>query len=105
LAKKGYSYTDIDKLPDWFLFHPRISLIIKCLKDTAKTRPEIIPFELTSIVFSKSSLTHTQKTMFPTKISVSTDLKSKPALILDKFDANSDSALAIALKEALKRIK
>jgi len=103
LAKAGYQHTDVDKLPDWFLFHPRISLIIRCLKDTAKSKPDIIPFELAPIVFQGRSQAHKQKAMFPVKINTSHGLNKEPRSTIDKFESRTNSALAIALMEALRK--
>jgi hypothetical protein len=52
LTKIGYLETQVSEMPDWFLFHPRISLLIRCLKDTARFNRIAIPFELEVIAFS-----------------------------------------------------
>jgi len=100
LAKKGYLHTDVDKLPDWFLFHPRISLIIRCLKEVAKTKPSLIPFELDPIVYLRSPKVGNKKPMFPTKITNFIDLKrsNNPA----EENLKSDTALALAFNKASK---
>lgn len=53
LAKIGYLETYVNGLPDWFLFHPRIGVLIRCLKDAARTNPKVIPFELEQIAFGE----------------------------------------------------
>jgi hypothetical protein len=103
LAKKGYPHTVVDNLPDWFLFHPRISLIIRCLKDVAKTKPNLIPFELHSIVSLEPPHTKNKKLMFPTKIA--SHSKSRQALAPLGNTQKSDTALALAFNKASKKIK
>lgn len=51
LSKMGYLETYINGLPDWFLFHPKIALLIRCLRDSARKNPKVIPFELKHIAF------------------------------------------------------
>jgi hypothetical protein len=47
LSEIGYLETQIDQMPDWFLFHPRISVLIRCLRDIARTdKRSSSPFEL-----------------------------------------------------------
>jgi len=53
LYKVGYVETQISQMPDWFLFHPKIGILIRCIKETAKTNRKIIPFELELIVSGK----------------------------------------------------
>jgi hypothetical protein len=47
LSEMGFLETQIEQMPDWFLFHPRISVLIRCLRDIARTdKRSSIPFEL-----------------------------------------------------------
>ena len=68
LLKHGYASRYIDELPDWFLFHPRIDLLIKGLRDTAKTDPKVIPLELKLIAFPENLKKDKKRKMFATKI-------------------------------------
>jgi hypothetical protein len=68
LLKHGYASRYIDGLPDWFLFHPRIDLLIKGLRDTAKTDPKVIPLELKLIAFPENLKNDKKRKMFATKI-------------------------------------
>lgn len=52
LSKAGYLETQISQMPDWFLFHPKIGILIRCIKEAAKTNRKIIPFELELIAFT-----------------------------------------------------
>lgn len=52
LSKVGYLETQIEQMPNWFLFHPKISMLIRCLRDIAQTQNRNkIPFELELIAF------------------------------------------------------
>ena len=51
LLRIGYFETYINQLPDWFLFHPKLSLLIKRLRDAGYLNPGVIPFELELIAF------------------------------------------------------
>jgi hypothetical protein len=53
LSKIGYLETYISGLPDWFLFHPRIGVLIRCLREVGRTNPKVIPFELKLIAFGE----------------------------------------------------
>jgi len=90
LAKKGFHHTEVDKLPDWFLFHPRINMLIRSLKEVAKTKPHVIPFELSTIAFNEKS--KNKKIMFPTKISNNPNERQKTV-----------GALALAFKKASEK--
>ena len=68
LLKHGYASRYIDELPDWFLFHPRIDLLVKGLRDTAKTDPKVIPLELKLIAFPENLKKDKKRKMFATKI-------------------------------------
>ena len=68
LLKHGYAGRYVDDLPDWFLFHPRIDLLIKSLRDTAKINPTVIPFELKLIAFPETLKIDKKRKMFATKI-------------------------------------
>ena len=68
LLKHGYASRYVDELPDWFLFHPRIDLLIKGLRDTAKTDPKVIPLELKLIAFPEKLKKDKKRKMFATKI-------------------------------------
>lgn len=91
LAQKGFLHTEVDRLPDWFLFHPKINLLIRCLKDIEKTKPHLIPFELNSIVFKERP--NNKKIMFPTKISNNSNERQ----IFKSEDERHKSATALAL--------
>ena len=99
LAQKGFLHTEVDKLPDWFLFHPRINLLIRCMKDIAKTKPHLIPFELNLIVFKERP--NNKKIMFPTRISNNPN----EIQIIKSADEKQKSAtaLALAFKKASKK--
>ncbi len=54
LQNLGYLENQISGLPDWFLFYPKISLLIKFLRVAAYKNPEAIPFELNFIAFNET---------------------------------------------------
>ena len=51
LSRIGYLETQIAQLPDWFLFHPKLGALIRCLREAGRTNRNIVPFELELIAF------------------------------------------------------
>ena len=51
LSRIGYLETQIAQLPDWFLFHPKLGVLIRCLREAGRTNRNIVPFELELIAF------------------------------------------------------
>jgi len=52
LSRIGYLETQIAQLPDWFLFHPKLGVLIRCLREAGRANRNIVPFELELIAFS-----------------------------------------------------
>lgn len=51
LSRIGYLETQIAQLPDWFLFHPKLGVLIRCLREAGRINRNIVPFELEFIAF------------------------------------------------------
>ena len=97
LAKIGYLETYINGLPDWFLFHPRIAALIRCLKDAARTNPKVIPFELKLIAFGESPRSMvlagaSNKQPRPNGSAVNQNKKTKPDGVKTPFELAFENA-------------
>ena len=97
LAKIGYLETYINGLPDWFLFHPRIAVLIRCLKDAARTNPKVIPFELKLIAFGESPRSMvlagaSNKQPRPNGSAVNQNKKTKPDGVKTPFELAFENA-------------
>ena len=51
LSRIGYLETQIAQLPDWFLFHPKLGVLIRCLREAGRVNRNAVPFELELIAF------------------------------------------------------
>ena len=102
LSRLGYLETQVDQLPDWFLFHPKISMLMRCLRETARTKPNLIPFELKLIAFGEPP--KPREGSSPPKIRASeeprlTNYRSQPRLEIPK------TPLELAFEKAKKGVK